>query len=56
MCRIEKGKKVSDCGLCHCRQSTRWGKHDRVATGEKVKIGGQEIPTYKCRMCGTYLN
>lgn len=47
--------KVSDCGHCGCGQSSKSGQHTRQATGETVQIGNEEVPTYKCRDCGTYM-
>jgi hypothetical protein len=57
MCNLDPktGTKVSDCGHCGCGHSTKSGQHHRVATGETVKAGNEEVPTYKCGTCGTYM-
>lgn len=48
--------KVSDCGHCGCGQSSNSGSHGKQATGETVKIGNEQVPTYKCPSCGTYVS
>jgi hypothetical protein len=57
MCTFERetNNKISDCGHCGCGQSTQSGQHGKEATGETVPIGGQQVPTYKCPTCGTYV-
>ncbi len=45
-----------DCGHCGCPQSTNDGKHTRAATGEHVTIGKLTLMTYKCSVCGAYLD
>jgi hypothetical protein len=48
------GNKKSDCGLCHCRDSSQYGTHNYVEADVIVKVGKIISRTYKCSTCGTY--
>lgn len=55
MCWTDKHDVAHDCGKCNCPRSAEHNIHNKVPTGDTVKVGNTYFATFKCtKGCGSY--